>query len=379
MRVVDFSQVAAGPTCTMMLADRGADVIKIEAPTGDLCRQLGPPWQNGESVIYMALNRNKRSVVLDLKTEAGIQAAMQLTADADIVVESFRPGVMRRLGLDYETVRQLNPKLIYCSISAYGQYSPDAGKPGVDGIVQAVSGLMSVCGVPGGEPSKVQAPVVDMTTGILATLAVQDAVLHLQATGEGQWLDVSMYESALQLQQTSLASYFSDRKVPQPCGSGAPYSAPNEAYPTRDGWIMIAAYHPKRWHVFCELLDLQEYKNDARFSTSSDRVENRRDLAEIITSVMQSKTTKEWLPIFEEADIICAPVADYADLVASPAFTAGGYTASFQHKNAGHVEFVRPYAPAIENQPVVPIKPAPSLGEHTEEVLSALPMARQTG
>ncbi|MCI2811280.1 CaiB/BaiF CoA transferase family protein [Eoetvoesiella caeni] len=376
LRVADFTQVAAGPTCTMMLADRGADVIKIEAPTGDLGRQLGPPWQNGQSVIYMALNRNKRSVVLDLKTDEGIRAARQLVAGADIVVESFRPGVMRRLGLDYETVRAINPKLIYCSISAYGQRSPDAGKPGVDGIVQAVTGLMSLCGLPGEEPSKVQTPIIDMTTGILATLAVQDALLHRQATGAGQWLDVSMYESALQLQQTSLASYFSDRVVPRPCGSGAPYSAPNEAYPTRDGWIMIAAYHPQRWHAFCQLLGLQQYEKDVRFSTSGDRVQNRRELADIVATALRSKTTKEWLPLFEAADIICAPVANYADLVSSPTFAAGGYTASFQHKEAGHVEFVRPYAPAVAKPSDISITPAPALGEHTEEVLAGLAVLR---
>lgn len=373
IRVIDFTQVAAGPVCTMMLADRGADVIKVESPAGDLGRQLGPPWQNGQSVIFMALNRGKRSAVLDLKTEQGVKVARQLIAQADVVVESFRPGVMRRLGLDYESVRALNCKLIYCSISAYGQHSPDADKPGVDGIVQAVSGLMSVCGVPGAEPSKVQAPVIDMSTGILATLAVQDALLHRYATGEGQWLDVSMYESALQLQQTSLASYFSTKEVPEPCGSGAPYSAPNEAYPTRDGWIMVAAYHPKRWHAFCQLLGLQAYENDERFSTSSQRVSNRSALGDIIAPVLQTKTTQEWLPIFEAADIICAPVANYADVVASPAFSQGKYMASFVQKDAGHIAFIRPYAPAAAGQcSAAEHMPAPALGEHTEEILAYL-------
>lgn len=373
LRVVDFSQVAAGPVCTMMLGDRGADIIKIEPPAGDLGRQLGPPWQNGHSVIFMALNRNKRSVELDLKTEFGLQAARELVAQADVVVESFRPGVMQRFGLDYESVRKLNPRIIYCSISAYGQHGPDAEKPGVDGILQAVSGLMSVCGLPGGEPSKVQAPVVDMSTGILATLALQDALLHRQATGEGQWLDVSMYESALQLQQTSLASYFSTREVPEPCGSGAPYSSPNEAYPTRDGWIMVAAYHPKRWQQFCQLLGLQEYEEDVRFATSSDRVLNRRELAEIIAPAMRQKTTKEWLANFEAADIICAPVATYADVVASPTFEQGRYTADFVQKDAGHIEYIRPYLPVAGAQaPLAAVRPAPSIGEHTEEVLADL-------
>jgi len=373
IRVVDFSQVAAGPTCTMMLADRGADVIKVEAPGGDLGRQLGPPWQNGQSVIFMALNRNKRSIVLDLKTAGDVDIARRLIARADVAVESFRPGVMRRLGLDYESVRELNPALIYCSISAYGQHSPEAGKPGVDGIVQAVSGLMSVCGVPGGEPSKVQAPVIDMTTGMLATLAVQDALLHRQQTGYGQWLDVSMYESALQLQQTSLASFLSTGEVPQPCGSGAPYSAPNEAYPTRDGWIMVAAYHAKRWTAFCELLGLSDIEHDARFATSSDRVTHRRELAEIVTPALREKTTAQWLIIFEAVDILAAPVADYAQVTASAAFTQGGYTGEFQQKDAGSIRHIRPYAPGVASASGHgEVMPAPALGEHTETILAAL-------
>ena len=374
-RVVDFTQIAAGPVCTMMLGDRGADVIKIEAPGGDLGRQLGPPWQNGQSVIFMALNRNKRSIVLDLKSDEGLQAARQLIATADIVVESFRPGVMQRLGLDYETARALNPKVIYCSISAYGQHSPDAQKAGVDGIVQAVSGLMSVCGVPESEPSKVQPPVIDVSTGILATLAVQDAILQRQLTGEGQWLDISMYESALQLQQTSLASYFSSNEVPEPCGSGAPYSAPNEAYPTSDGWIMVAAYHPKRWQAFCHLLDLQQYENDPRFATSTDRVENRREMNALIAPVMQQKTTQEWLQLFEEADILCAPVADYSDVTVSAAFVEGGYRQSFVHAEAGQIDVIRPYRPVAGVKDVADLKPAPSLGQHTDEVLTELTAA----
>lgn len=370
VRVIDFTQVAAGPVCTMMLADRGADVIKIEAPSGDLGRQLGPPWQNGHSVIFMALNRNKRSIVLDLKSEEGVRQARALVANADIVVESFRPGVMQRFGLDYESVRKQNPSVIYCSISAYGQTSPDAGKPGVDGIIQAVSGLMSVCGLPDSEPSKVQAPVIDMSTGILATLAVQDAFMHRQATGEGQWLDISMYESALQLQQTALASYFASGEVPEPCGSGAPYSAPNEAYPTRDGWIMVAAYHPKRWQLFCELLGLQHIEKDPRFASSSDRVMNRRALSEIVAPAMKARTTDEWLVAFEAADIICAPVADYKHVASSPTFVQGNYKASFEQPDAGHIEFVRPYLPAAGESTA--LRPAPSLGEHTDEVLSEL-------
>lgn len=373
IRVLDFSQVAAGPTCTMMLADCGADVIKLESPGGDLGRQLGPPWQNGESVIFMALNRNKRSMVLDLKTVEGSAHARQLMAEADIVVESFRPGVMRRLGLDYEAAKALNPAVIYCSISAYGQHSPDASKAGVDGIVQAVSGLMSVCGAPGGEPSKVQAPVIDMATGILATLAVQNALLHRLQTGQGQWLDISMYESALQLQQTALASFFSTGEMPQPCASAAPYSAPNEAYATRDGWVMVAAYHPKRWAALCQLLDLPGMEHDPRFASSSERVAHRQALTELLAPVLRGRTTQEWLDLFDAADILAAPVADYAQVTQSAAFIQGNYIAAFQHHAAGAVQCLRPYGPVAGlNQGLGQAKPAPALGEHTQEILAEL-------
>lgn len=372
IRIVDFTQVAAGPTCTMMLADRGADVIKVEAPSGDLGRQLGPPWQNGQSVIFMALNRNKRSIVLDLKTRDGIEAAKQLIEQSDILVESFRPGVMGRLGLGYDVVRQLKSDIIYCSISAYGQQGAFNEKPGVDGIVQAVSGLMSVCGFPDGEPSKVQAPVIDMTTGFLATIAVQDALLHRAATGEGQWLDVSMYASAMQLQQVSLASYLSTREVPVPCGSAAPYSAPNEAYPTKDGWIMVAAYHPQRWPEFCALLGLDALAEDARFNSSTNRVMNRQDLANLVAPAMRARTTEEWISIFESADIICAPVADYADVTASPLFSGGNFTSKFEQADAGEIEVIGPFDPSASRCLSAPIKAPPRLGEDTQDILEYL-------
>ncbi len=373
MRIIDFSQVAAGPTCTMMLADRGADVIKVEAPTGDLGRQLGPPWQNGQSVIFMALNRNKRSIVLDLKTPEGVESAKQLIAQSDIVVESFRPGVMDRLGLGYDVARQLKSDLIYCSISAYGQHGVSKEKPGVDGIVQAVSGLMSVCGFPDGEPSKVQAPVIDMTTGFLATIAIQDALLHRAATGEGQWLDVSMFASSIQLQQVSLASYFSTNEVPVPCGSGAPYSAPNEAYPAKDGWVMVAAYHPQRWQAFCRLLGQEALIEDARFKSPTDRVMNRQELSALIAPVMRTRTTQEWISMLELADIICAPVADYADVTASALFNEGQFTTKFDHADAGELEVIAPFHPSAHGcKPVAQVKAPPRLGEDTQEILEHL-------
>lgn len=373
LRVIDFTQVAAGPTCTMMLADRGADVIKIEAPTGDLSRQLGPPWKNGESVMFLSLNRNKRSVVLDLKQDEDVEAAKRLIAQADIVVESFRPGVMERLGLGYEAMRTLNPDLIYCSISAYGQNGAGREKPGVDGIIQAVSGLMSVTGTASGEPTKVQPPIVDMVTGFMGMIAILDALRIRDRTGQGQWLDVNMFASAMQLQQTALASYFASGEVPAPCGSAAPYAAPNEAYPTRDGWVMIAAYHEQRWRAFCRVLGLEQLLEDPRFRTLSSRVEYRNDLFDIVSVPLKSKTTAEWLVEFESADIICGPVANYADVTQSPQFLESDLTVRFTHPVAGDINAIGPMRTCIyEGQPVRRIQAPPCLGEHTREVLVQL-------
>ncbi|HEY0294664.1 MAG TPA: CoA transferase, partial [Bordetella sp.] len=238
--VVDFTALGAGPMCTMLLGDMGANVIKVEPPQGELGRTLGPGWIGEDCTAYYGFNRNKRSISIDLKTERGRQLAQRLIQTADVVVESMRPGTMKKLGLDYDSVRGAHEKLIYCSISAYGQAGPYSGRPGVDGILQADCGLMSIIGSrDSAEPCKVQAPVVDVTTGYIACLAVVAQLLDLQRQGKGGYIDVNLMNSALTLQQTSITNYLSEQVVPEKMGSAAPYSAPNEAFPTQDGWIMV--------------------------------------------------------------------------------------------------------------------------------------------
>lgn len=372
LKVIDFTQIVAGPTCTMMLADRGADVIKIESLHGDLSRQLGP-WRHGESIMYFSMNRNKRSVVLDLKRDDHLDVAERLISNADILVESFRPGVMERLGLGYETVRALNPKLIYCSISAFGQSGAGREKPGVDGIIQAASGLMSVTGTSGAEPSKVQPPIVDTVTGFLGTIAILDALRIRDKTGHGHWLDVNMFASAIQLQQTAFASYLATGEIPSPCGSAAPYAAPNEAYPTRDGWIMVAAYHEQRWQAFCALLHLHHLLEDKRFATLSDRVKNRKELFDLVSIPLKRLTTSEWLNKLSKADIICGPVNNYAQVAQMPEFLGAELTASITHPEAGPIDVVAPMRNSVlDRNDASMIRSAPRLGEHTEEVLAQL-------
>ncbi|HEY6512260.1 MAG TPA: CoA transferase, partial [Burkholderiaceae bacterium] len=275
LTVIDFTQIGAGPTCTMLLADMGARVIKVESPDGELGRGLGPGWIGDDSAMYHAFNRNKLGIALNLKSPDAVAVARRLIAGADIVVESMRPGVMQRLGLGFDDLEKDHPALIYCSISAYGQAGPYADRAGVDGIVQADSGLMSLIGVDGAEPCKVQAPIVDVMTGYVAAMAVLARLAQRSRDGRGGRLDVNLLNCALALQQSSITSYFADGQLPLRAGSAAPYSAPNQAFQTRDGWVMIAAYMPERWTKLCDLLGVAQLATDPRFATSPQRVANR--------------------------------------------------------------------------------------------------------
>ncbi|MBF7730561.1 CaiB/BaiF CoA transferase family protein [Pseudomonas sp. N040] len=370
IRVIDFTQVVAGPTCTQTLADMGAEVIKIEAPGGDLCRAL-PPFVGGESLPFMAINRDKQSVVLDLKDPAQVARAIALIDTADILVECFRPGVMQRLGLGYEALRERNPRLIYCSISAYGQHSPDKDLPGVDGVIQAVSGLMSVTGMPDSEPCKVQVPVVDMVTGYLASISVLGALALRQREGVGQQLDVSMFGSAIALQQLGISTYLHDREIPARTGSAAPYSTPNEALRCADGWIMVAAYHPARWQAFCRVLGVPELADDSRFAEAGVRLKHRAELIALLEQELTKRSKHEWLPLLQQADIICGVINDYREVVGSPAFQAANLVETCMHPSAGELSLPRsPF-----QHPGSARRPAPRLGENTHEVLGALSAA----
>jgi crotonobetainyl-CoA:carnitine CoA-transferase CaiB-like acyl-CoA transferase len=370
LKVLDFTQVVAGPTCTLSLADLGADVIKVEPPSGDLARALSP-WVEGESVAFLAMNRNKRSVVLDLKRDTDVQAARQLAALADVVVESFRPGVMARLGLDYAALSVGNPLLVYCSISAYGQDGASRGLPGVDGVLQAVTGLMSITGAPGGEPCKMTVPVVDVVTGYVATITVLAALAQRQRTGRGAHVDASMFTSAIALQHANFASYFADGQVPGPQGSAAPYSAPNEALRCADGWIMVAAYHPGRWQALCEAIGAPGLAADPRFGDNASRLAHRRALVQALEARMLAHPRAHWLGRFMAADIICGPILDYREVAQSAPFADAALAETLQHPVAGTVTLPRSVLTAVGERPQARRAP-PVLGQHTREVLAEL-------
>ncbi|WP_456780730.1 MULTISPECIES: CaiB/BaiF CoA transferase family protein [unclassified Bradyrhizobium] len=361
VRLVDFSQIAAGPLCTMLLADMGADVVKIEPPGGDISRTLGPNFVGGESTTFLSLNRNKRSVVLDLKSERGLTEAHNLIATADVLVESFRPGVAARLGIGYAQARALNAKLIYCSVSAYGQSEP--GKPGVDGVLQAVSGLMSITGLDGQPPTKLQAPVVDMVTGYHATIAILAALLKRGIGTVPSHLDISLYASALLLQQVPLTEFLISGELPRRSGSGAPYATPNEAYETADGYIMVAAYQQEHWRKLCRVIGRHELADDERFATLPRRMENREELTRELGLTFRSNDSASWLHLLETADIVCGPIADYLHVQTSRRFADARIVASVDHPRAGAVEMP---GFAIGGPALAVRMPPPTLGEHND-------------
>lgn len=361
IRVIDFSQIAAGPLCTMLLADMGADVVKVEPPSGDVGRTLGPPFVDGESTLFMSLNRNKRSVVIDLKNDEGREQALRLIETADVVVESFRPGVADRLGIGHEKLRALFPRLVYCSISAYGQNGPWSDRPGVDGVLQAVSGLMSITGGADAPPSKVQAPVVDMVTGFQAVIAVLAALRQRDRGHPVGQLDVNLFAGSFMLQQVPLAGYLTAGELPVRCGSGAPYATPNEAYATSDGHLLVAAYQPARWRAFCSAIGLTGLIEDKRFAGLPERMANRAALTAILEERLAMQTTAEWQSILEAADVICAPVSDYSALAKSPQIGARDMLVATDQPNVGAVTMP---GFLIGGRAIEPRLPAPLLGEH---------------
>ncbi len=372
IKVVDFSQIGAGPTCSMYLGDLGADVIKIEPPSGDVGRQLGPPWYfERESAVHVAFNRNKRSVCLDLKNPEGLKVAQQLIDEADVLVESFRPGVLERFGLGSDAVSARNPKIVYCSVSAYGSTGDSAKLAGVDGIIQSVSGLMSLLGEDGQPPSKVQTPVVDISTGFIASIAVLAQLFQRSRTGTGGYLDISMFATAVTLQQASVTGFLGDGALPERTGSAAPYSAPNEAFEASDGWVMVAAYLGERWEKFCAILDMPDLVNERRFATSSQRVLNRPAMRAAIAPAFKRRDCDYWLQRLAESDILCSKVADYHDLMANPALDHLQLITSMEGRNGKTYRTPGFPANSRESQSI-PHRAPPGLGEHTKAVLEEL-------
>jgi crotonobetainyl-CoA:carnitine CoA-transferase CaiB-like acyl-CoA transferase len=366
--VVDLTRALAGPYCTLLLGDLGADVIKIEPPEGDESRGWGPPFLGGESAYFLAVNRNKRSVVLDLKGPAGRAALERLVARADVLVENVRPGVLARLGMSYERARALNPRLVYASISGFGQTGPRATQPAYDQVLQGLGGVMSLTGQPDGPPTKFGLPIADLAAGLFAAVAINAALFHRARTGEGQYLDASLLAGQVALLSFQAARYFATGQAPKRIGNRHPTIAPYETFPTADGWINVACGTERMWRSFCGALGLEELLADPRFQTNADRVANREALAERLAARFAELETTEAVARLEAADVPAGPVYDLAQVFADPQVRHLQLERTVSHPTAGPVRQTG-FPFNLSATPPEIRRPAPRLGEHTAEVL----------
>ena len=369
--ILDLSVMTAGPVSTMLLGDMGADVIKVEEPKrGDLARDLGTQFINGESVQFLSQNRNKRSLRLDLKSPKGREVFLRLAKNADVIVENFRPGTVDRLGIGYEAVRAVNPKIVYASASAFGQSGPYAGWPANDPIVQAVAGLMDMTGEPGGLPVRVGAPLPDFGAAAMMALGITTALLHRERTGEGQKLDTSLLSAALFSTIPRDGETVRSGKSPARLGSGHPTMVPYRNYEGSDGQYFFAAYFTdKFWNNLCNALGRPELINDERFKNNTLRTANRHQIDGILEDEFAKHPAAHWVKTLSDADVPCAMVQDYhTALTTDPQVKHIGAVIEMNHPVAGPMtNLANPVN--LHGTPAEMRRPPPVLGEHSEEVL----------
>lgn len=369
-RVIELAHIMAGPVCGLMLADLGANVIKVEKPTGDDTRRAVPPEIAGESAAYMMMNRNKRGIALDLKTDGGREALARLLATADIVIENYRCGTMERLGLGYETLKTNNQGLIYVAISGFGRTGPYADRAGFDLIAQGMSGLMSITGEGAGRPPvKVGAPITDITAGILAALGVVSAYVHKLKTGQGQVVDTSLFEAGITQTYWQSAITFATGVAPGPMGSAHPLNAPYQAFATADGWINVGAANQTNWVRFTGLIDAPALASDPRFVDNAARMANRDALTDEIERILKAQTSAHWLNVFERGGLPAGPVLAVDQMHQDPQTIAREMVPSVNHSLAGAVQTIG-LPIKLSETPGGVRRAAPLLGEHTAEVLA---------
>lgn len=370
VRVLELAQIMAGPTCGMLLADLGADVIKVErVPGGDDTRSMDRPSVNGESAAFMAMNRNKRGIALNLKLPAAQEALKRMAAKADVLTENYRKGTLEKLGVGYDTLKRINPALIYCSISGYGRTGPYADKGGYDLIAQGMSGLMASTGEPGRPPVKVGSPVCDINGGMLAALGVVSAYVHRLKTGVGQMVDTSLFEAGIQQTYWQAAIYFATRASPGPSGSAHILSAPYQAFKAKDGWLTIGGANQANWQRLARVLGAPEWIEDARFLTNTQRMQNLDALVALMNERLATKTVAEWIALLEPAGVPCGPINSIAQVLEDPHTLARDMVVELEHPKAGRTRAIG-LPIKLSATPGRVARPAPLFGQHTREVLA---------
>jgi len=380
LRVLDLSRVLAGPWCGQNLADLGADVIKVERPiTGDDTRQWGPPFlknsegqETTESAFYLAINRNKRSITVDISKPEGQEIIKKLVLESDIVIENYKVGQLKKYGLDYESLKLLKNDLIYCSITGFGQTGPYAHRPGYDYIVQGMGGFMSVTGekedLPGGGPQKAGVAIADIFTGMYATSAILAAVVHRDRTGVGQYIDLSLLDVQIATMCNVASNYLTSGVSPKSWGNASANIVPYQTFRASDGWIIVAAGNDSQFRHFVESGHEPQLADDPRFSTNPERVRHRAELDPLLQQMVLKKTKKEWIELLDIANVPCGPINNFKEVFENEQVIARNIKMEMPHPTAGKVNLVR--SPMrLSETPVVENRPPPLLGEHTREIL----------
>jgi len=367
IRVLDLSRVLAGPYCTMVLGDLGAEVIKVEPPEGDETRGWGPPFAGGESAYYLCVNRNKRGVVVNLKTDEGRNILRELALQSDVLVENFRPGTLKKFGLDFETLHDLNPRLVYCSISGFGQTGSLRDKPGYDFMIQAMGGVMSITGEPEGEPMKVGVAVADLFAGQNAVIAILAALQARTFTGEGQYIDIALFDSELGWLANVASNFLISGKNPKRYGNAHANIVPYQSFQASDGWFVVAVGNDKQFEAFCRVLGRPEFSADERFLTNSGRVQNREILIPLLKPIFLERTVSEWLALIGD-QFPCGPINDFKQVFAMPHVKEREMLVEMEHPTIGQLPLVG--SPLKMSGTRVEYRlPPPLMGQHTKEIL----------
>jgi crotonobetainyl-CoA:carnitine CoA-transferase CaiB-like acyl-CoA transferase len=369
IRVLDFTRQMSGPYAALMLSDYGANVIKVESiPTGDGSRTTGTDFIDGESALFLMWNRGKRSIALDLRTSEGLDVALRLAAQADVVLENYRPGVADRIGIGYGALSRQNERLVYCSISAFGETGPLADAPGTDPVVQAMSGVMSVTGERGGGPALVGVPVADFTAAMLGFQGVLLALLAREHTGRGQKVGISMLDGLLSALTTRLATHWNTGVDPVACGSAHSVVVPYQAFATKDGHVVAGVWGNEGWPRFCKAIDRPDLENDPRYASNVGRIRLRDELEPVLDAIFATRTSAEWETRFREHGALFGPVYRFSEILSHPQVTGRGLVQQVEHPTLGQINQLGPVI-ELHDTPGGIAGPPPLLGQHTEEVL----------
>ena len=370
IRVLEMSQIMAGPTCGLLLADLGAEVIKVEKTTGgDDTRRFLPPDINGEAAAFMMMNRNKKGIALNLKDKDGIEIFKRMVKNSDVVLENFRKGTLEKLGIGYDVISKINPKIILCEISGYGRTGPYADKGGFDLVAQGMSGLMSITGESKDKPPmKVGAPITDITAGLLASSGILAALVHRNKTGEGQKVDTSLFEAGIVHTYWQSAITVATGESPGPLGSAHPLTSPYQAFKTKDKWITVGASNQNTWLMLLKAIDRMDLQENEMFSSNFNRKENIIQLVEILNSELVKKTSKEWLKIFDDNGLPCGPINSINEMFVDPQTIEREMIIDVDNKKAGKSKAIG-MPIKFSKSKTEKSKGAPNLGEHTKEIM----------